>query len=100
MTPRWVMWLPLGVLVTCGALLAFRYGWIDANLTESAAIEAYGRRYMREAGAPAADCTGVPGQGVWLVVRCGPEAARWEYRVNRFGGLVEITRPNGMGEGI
>jgi hypothetical protein len=91
-------WLPLGVLTFCGALLAFRLGWIDANLTETQAIEAYAARYMRDSGAPAADCVGVAGRDVWLRVICGPPGARWVYQVNRFGGLVGVETPFSTGE--
>ncbi|WP_421907205.1 hypothetical protein [Mameliella sp.] len=85
---RLLLWLPLAVLVTLGAVLAFRAGWIAANLTESMAIESYAARYMAETGARAADCTAVPGSQVWLVIRCGTGQDRRVYRVNRFGGLV------------
>lgn len=89
--PRWAWFLPLGVLVIGGGLLGFRYGWIVANMTETDAIEAYAARWMAQTGAPAADCTGVPGRDVWLVIRCGTGQDRVIYRVNRFGGLVPGT---------
>ncbi|MBV7393540.1 hypothetical protein [Mameliella sediminis] len=85
---RVLLWLPLAALVLFGAIQAFRAGWIVAHLSESAAIETYAARYMQETGAPAADCTAVPGEKVWLVIRCGTGEDRRIYRVNRFGGLV------------
>ncbi|MBS0124270.1 hypothetical protein [Thetidibacter halocola] len=88
---RWLWFLPLAALTLVGALLAFRYGWVAANLSETAAIETYAARYMDETGSPAADCTAVPGNRVWLVIRCGSGQDRIVYRVNRFGGLVDVT---------
>lgn len=93
--PRWVWFLPVGGLVLLSAIIGFRLGWLDVHLDESTAIEAYAKRYMRDSGAPAADCTGIPGQEVWLVVRCG---AGWEYHVNRFGGLKHVFRPGEHGD--
>ena len=90
--PRWAWFLPLGALVCVGGLLGYRYGWIAANMTETAAIEAYAARYMEETGAPAAECSATPGEDVWLVVRCGSGAQGRVYRVNRFGGLVGVER--------
>ncbi len=86
--PIWVRFVPVALVVVAGALLAFRYGWIRANMTETAAIEAYAARYVAETGAPAADCVARPGARVWLVIRCGSGAEARVYRVNRFGGLV------------
>lgn len=93
MTPRWVWWLPVGVLLIVAALLGYRQGWLAANMTETAAIELYAARYMEETGAPAADCVAVPGAEVWLIVRCGEDGAAYEYHVNRFGGLIQAYGP-------
>jgi hypothetical protein len=91
--PRWVWFVPLGVVVSAGALQAFRLGWIAANMTETAAIEAYAARYVQQTGDPAAHCSARPGADVWLVVRCGQGRSAWEYHVNRFGGLREAYGP-------
>ena len=100
--PRWLWYLPLGLILAFGALYAFRLGWIAANMTETAAIEAYAARYLSEAGPDAAvtDCTARPGGTVWLVIRCGRDGTVREYRVNRFGGLVGQDPPDtrNMGE--
>lgn len=97
--PRWLWWAPVGVLVLCGTLVSFRLGWIDANLTETEAIQAYANRYVTEAGpgAKRSDCWARPGETVWLVVRCGQPGAYWEYRVNRFGGLQKLSKPGETG---
>ncbi len=93
--PRWLWFLPLGLLVLFGALQAFRLGWIAANLTESETIAAYAARYANQEGAGVEnwDCLARPGETVWLVIRCGTPGAFWEYRVNRFGGLVGLSPP-------
>lgn len=93
--PRWLWFLPLGLIVLVGSLMAFRLGWIAAHLTESDAIAAYATRYMKAAGPNARpdDCVAVPGQTKWLVVRCVNNGSVWEYHVNRFGGLVGETVP-------
>ncbi len=88
-----MIWMPLCVLVLIGALLAFRTGWIYANLDASQAIAVQGARYMEETGADAANCTAVPGERAWLVVRCGPEGAVHEYHLNRFGVVIERFGP-------
>jgi L-asparaginase II len=83
------------MLVLCAALLGYRQGWLAANMTETAAIEMMAGRYTAEAGAEARpfDCWAQPGEGVWLVVRCERDGARWEYHVNRFGGLERWFGP-------
>jgi hypothetical protein len=93
--PRWLWWMPVGMLVLCAALLGYRQGWLAANMTETAAIEMMAGRYIAEAGAEARpfDCWAQPGEGVWLVVRCERDGARWEYHVNRFGGLERWFGP-------
>ena len=92
---RLFWFLPLGALVLAGGVMGYRYGWIAANMTETAAIEAYATRYMRDYGGLASDCHAVPGDQVWLVVRCGAVV----YEVNRLGGLVRegvlgVQEPN------
>lgn len=90
--------MPVGVLVLCTALLGYRQGWLAANMTETAAIELMVGRYIDEAGAEArpSDCWAQPGAQSWLVVRCERDGLRWDYHVNRFGGL---ERRFGPGEG-
>ncbi|MCL3882778.1 hypothetical protein [Marivita sp. GX14005] len=91
MTAHWIWFLPLALATVLGALLAFRYGWIAATLTESDVIDTMSRRYVTEdGGARQSDCTGLPGQvrGAWITVRCGALS----YHVNRFGGVIS-TEP-------
>lgn len=98
--PRWVWFLPLGVVVSAGALQAFRLGWIAANMTETAAIEAYAARYVQQTGAPAAHCSARPGEKVWLIVRCGLGDTAREYHVNRFGGLQKAYGPGAASDSL
>ncbi|SHH26757.1 hypothetical protein [Marivita hallyeonensis] len=87
--PRWAWFVPLGLVTLVGALLAFRYGWIAATITETDVINAYANRYLTQDGGPEArvgDCVGLAGQvdGAWITVRCGSIS----YHVNRFGALI------------
>ena len=93
--PRWLWFTPLAVLLLATAVLGYRHGWRVANLTESDAIEAWAARYMEETGAEQADCTAVPGQNVWLVIRCGTGQDRRVYRLDRFGRLLRPADPDG-----
>ena len=91
----WLWWVPLGALVVLGAAQAFRLGWIAAHLTETDAIAVYAARYVAQAG-PAAretDCVAMPGQDVWLVLRCGRDGKYRGYWINRFGGLEREAGP-------
>lgn len=97
--PGWVWFVPLGLATLVGALLAFRYGWIAATITETDVINAIANRYVTEDGgadARAADCVGLPGMrpGAWITVRCGTI----EYHVDRFGRLIDtgaaVGRPS------
>ena len=86
---RLVWWVPLGLATLVGALLAFRYGWIAATITETDVINAMANRYVTKDGGPGAavsDCVGLAGQieGAWITVRCG----EYDYHVNRFGRLM------------
>ncbi|MEC3860018.1 hypothetical protein VK792_01860 [Mesobacterium sp. TK19101] len=94
--PRWIWFAPLSLIVLIGAAQGFRLGWIAAHLTESDAIAAYADRYVRAAGPGAApdDCVAHPGASVWLVITCRNGERVWEYRVNRFGGLVGGHAPD------
>lgn len=87
--PRWVWWVPLGLATLVGALLAFRYGWIAATITETDVINAIANRYvLQDGGADAriGDCVGLPGlvPGAWVTVRCG----QTDYHVDRMGRLI------------
>ncbi|MFP7673335.1 hypothetical protein ACG74X_08265 [Marivita sp. S0852] len=87
--PYWVWFVPLGLATLVGALMAFRYGWIAATITETDVINAVANRYVTQDGganARIADCVGVPGQvdGAWITVRCGALA----YHVNQFGAVI------------
>ena len=95
--PRWVWWVPLVGATLIGALLAFRYGWIAATITETDVINAMANRYLTQDGgaeAQVTDCVGLAGQmdGAWITVRCGA----FSYHVNRFGRLIST----GDGAGI
>ena len=88
---RWVWWVPLGLATLIGALLAFRYGWIAATITETDVINAMAHRYVTRDGnedAQIGDCVGLAGQidGAWITVQCGDVA----YHVDRFGRLITM----------
>lgn len=90
--PRWVWWVPLGLATLVGALLAFRYGWIAATITETDVINGMAHRYVTRDGGAAAqatDCVGLAGQvpGAWITVRCGA----FLYHVDRFGRLIDTA---------
>ncbi|KIN61426.1 hypothetical protein Z945_2418 [Sulfitobacter noctilucae] len=91
--PRWLWWMPLVVLTVVAGLLAYRQGYVAAQITETDVINHYAAIYVAEGpeGARVTDCAAVPGQeeGVWLVVNCGGAAHIVQYRVDRFGRLIE-----------
>ena len=94
--PRWVWFVPLGLATLIGALLAFRYGWIAATITETDVINAFALRYVTEDGgndAQISDCVGLAGQieGAWITVRCGA----FSYHVNGFGTLISTEAVSG-----
>ena len=91
---RWLWFVPVGLATVLGALLAFRYGWIAATMTETDVINAIATRYVIEDGgadARTTDCVGLAGQvqGAWITVRC----AGFVYHVNRFGLLIDSSMP-------
>lgn len=95
--PHWVWWVPLGLATLVGALVAFRYGWIAATITETDVINAMANRYVTQDGGPGAragDCVGLAGQvaNAWLTVRCGDTV----YHVNRFGRLISTGAADGF----
>ena len=102
--PRWALFLPLGLVTLALGLLFFRLGWIAANLTETDVINTYAARYLQEAGptAKASDCVARPAQapGVWIVVTCAGAEMRYDYYVNRFGGLRSIRGPEADAHGV
>ncbi|MEP2642038.1 hypothetical protein [Roseobacter sp.] len=111
MMPRWLWWVPFGVVTLCCALFWFRMGWIAAFTTETDVINTYAARYLEDRahdeigqGAKPTDCVAYPGKthGIWIVVSCGPshfDARRhYEYYVNRFGGLEFSSSP--LSEGV
>jgi hypothetical protein len=98
--PRWLWWMPLGVLLLCCAMVGLRYGWIAATITETDVITHYAQRYVNEARGNAAltDCAATGGDGlagIWIVVRCRPQgiAQIYEYYVNGLGGLEYQADP-------
>jgi len=83
--------VPLGLATLMGALLAFRYGWIAATITETDVINAMANRYVTQDGgadARAGDCVGLAGQvdGAWITVKCGGIL----YHVTRFGRVLSV----------
>ncbi|OSQ52029.1 hypothetical protein [Marivita geojedonensis] len=97
--PGWVWFVPLGLATLVGALLAFRYGWIAATITETDVINAIATRYVTQDGGSTAqvgDCVGLAGQveGAWITVKCNDLV----YHVTRFGRLMSTegqTLPEG-----
>jgi hypothetical protein len=94
--PSWVWWVPLGLATLIGALVAFRYGWIAATITETDVINAFAQRYVTQDGGEGArrsDCVGLPGQidGAWMTVQCGTVS----YHVNGIGALISTEPVSG-----
>jgi hypothetical protein len=101
MMPRWVWFLPLGVLLLVVAYNGVKLGMIRANVTETAVIDHFAAQYLDDharaigPGAALTDCLAVPGtvSGVWLEVRCTPpEGAAFLYGVRRDGALIYAAR--------
>lgn len=95
--PRWVWWVPLGLATLVGALVAFRYGWIAATITETDVINSMATRYVTQDGGEGArpgDCVGLSGQvaGAWITVRCKDHV----YHVSRFGRLISTGGEDGF----
>lgn len=91
--PRWLWWMPLVVLTLVGGLLMYRQGFVAANMTETDVINHYAAIYVAEGpeGAKVSNCAARPGdtENVWLIVSCGGAAHVVQYRVDRFGRLVD-----------
>ncbi|WP_424974010.1 hypothetical protein [Dinoroseobacter sp. S124A] len=101
--PRWLWFLPLGIIVLILAANGVRLGSQRAALDESAVIDHYAAQYLKDhaaldgtGSADLTDCAAVPGTdpGIWVVVRCRPEGAAqgWDYYVRRDGGLAFTGR--------
>lgn len=76
--PRWLWFLPLGIIVLILAANGVRLGMQRAALDETAVINHYAAQYLAdharlegEGTAVLTDCAAVPGRdpGVWLVDR-------------------------------
>lgn len=95
--PRWVWFMPIGVIVVALGIWGFRLGWIAATISETDVIEGYTARYMEayQGQAKVTDCVGRPGyvEPIWIVVVCdAPDAKRIEYPVDRLGRLLNVER--------
>lgn len=92
MTRRALVFLPFAVLVLIAALLAFRAGYWQANLTETDVINTYASKYLHDTGGRIEDCSATPGTGeVWLTVTCQPvNGAPVIYPVNKRGALLPL----------
>ena len=96
-----ILWGPFALFVAGGAVLGLRYGYLAATTSETDMIARYAARYVEtraQAGdqtAQLTDCLAYPGaeRGIWIVVICGGTGGRFEYHVNRIGGLVHMTAP-------
>jgi len=96
-----ILWVPFALFVAGGAVLGLRYGYLAATTSETDMIARYAARYVdarAQAGdrtAQLTDCLAYPGaeKGIWIVVICGGTGARFEYHVNRIGGLVHMGAP-------
>lgn len=101
--PRWIWFLPLGIVALIVAANGVRLGMQRAAVDEGSVIAFYADQYLRDharmegAGqAERTDCAGVPGRdpGIWLVVRCRPRDGdeSWDYYIRRDGALAFTGR--------
>lgn len=90
--PRWLWFLPLGLMLLTAGILGYRYGWIWVNMTRSEAAAIWADHYVQQSGGDAASCVAMPGEDVWLALKCGGGDAVWVYRISRFGQLVTLKR--------
>ena len=99
--PRWMWFVPLGIVGLLVAYNGVKLGLIRAGVTETAVIEHFAAQYLRDharlvgPGAAPTDCLAVPGDhaGVWLEVRCTPpEGAAFLYGVRRDGAMIYAAR--------
>lgn len=81
------------VVTVVAGLLVFRQGYVAANMTETDVINHYAAIYVAKGpeGAKVSDCAARPGdtEAVWLIISCGGAAHIVQYRVDRFGRLVD-----------
>ncbi len=96
---RWAIWTPVFLLAALAGLLGYRLGRQAVTLTESGAIEVFAARYLQQSGPGArpSDCTAMPGEEAWLVVRCGRRGLYRAYWVSRTGGLIREAGPGPAG---
>ncbi|KIN64670.1 hypothetical protein Z946_3562 [Sulfitobacter noctilucicola] len=91
--------MPVVVLTVVAGLMVYRAGYIAASITETDVINHYAALYVETGpeGAQVTDCVARPSASddVWLVVHCGGAAHMVQYRVDRFGRLVD--EPAGTG---
>jgi hypothetical protein len=96
--PRWIWFLPIGIVALIVAANGIRLGAQRAALDESTVIDFYAAQYMADHArlegdgtAALTDCAAVPGSdpGIWVVVRCVPSGGSdsWDYYVKRDGAL-------------
>lgn len=90
---RVLVFLPFATLVLIAALLAFRAGYWQANLTETDVINTYASKYLFESGGRIEDCVATPGEApVWITVTCSPQnGAPVIYPVNKRGVLLPLS---------
>lgn len=93
--PRFLWFVPLGLLVVLVGLWAFRQGWVAATISETDVIEAWTAYYIsEEAGARRSDCSARPGRtdDVWLLVTClHADGRRFDFPTDRLGRLVPAS---------
>ena len=85
-----MLFLPLAALTVIAALLAYRQGYIAANLTETDVINQYAAQYVANHQGLYADCTAQPGTPpVWLIITCVPDGGTAiTYLVDKAGHRV------------
>jgi len=102
--PRWLWFLPVGLLTLVVAYTGVKLGIERAHVTESDVITYYADQYLADhaqvigAGATLTDCVGLPGTvgQVWVEVRCTPPGgeAAFLYGAARSGALLYAAREN------
>ena len=105
--PRWVWFVPVGMLALVVGYTGLKLGLERMNVTETAVINHYAARYVEDhaeiigEGAQLTDCVGVPGSvgTVWIEVQCTPPGGEpaFLYGAARNGGQVYAAR---AGEGV
>ncbi|MDJ0995482.1 MAG: hypothetical protein QNI90_18030 [Dinoroseobacter sp.] len=101
--PRWIWFLPLGIILLIVAANGVRLGMQRAALDEGAVIAFYANQYLQDHArletpgqAALTDCIAVPGDdpGIWIVVRCQPSGQpdSFDYYIRRDGALAFTGR--------